>query len=123
VDYIMKNAKKRIMILQALFLVLTALQMTSCDSGLEIVGLEIVQYPSRTEYPVEFNEELDMYGCIILIRTRDGHERKALFVDTSWATISHEIDFSLPGEHEVFIYWGDVQRIGSFTVQVVPSDS
>jgi len=101
----------------ALFVILIFL-LSSCDSGLAIVSVDVIQLPYKVVYVAGTEDSLDMDGCIISIRVRDGGVREVSFEEEPRATIRHEIDFSTPGEYEVFFYWGDTQ-IYTMTIQVI----
>jgi len=97
--------KKLLAALQVLLLVIAVFFLSSCHSrGLEIVSVDVIQLPYRTIYSAGAHDSLDMQGCIIGIRVRDGRVREVLFEDERRATVRYAIDFSTPGEYEVFFY-------------------
>ena len=109
------------MILSALLTAASlVLILSSCDRGLEIVRREVAQLPYRTVYVAGVDDSLDMSGCVIFLHLRDGRMSEVVFEESQWATVKHEIDFSTPGEYEVFFYWGDIQ-FDTIIIQVVPT--
>jgi len=65
-------------------------------------------------------DSLDMEGCIIRFHTRDRSETDMPFGMWAFITVNYEIDFSTPGEYEVFFYW-QYGRIYTMIVQVIPA--
>ena len=125
----MKKRKRLLFILQVMLLGIVVLSLSSCDVGLEIVSVDVIQLPYRTVYVAGMDDALDMKGCIISIRTRDGYVQEISFADESRIRIEHEIDFSTPGEYKVFFYWGRVETSSPFpdsiytmTIQVIAPD-
>jgi len=115
----MTQRKKYWAILKIALLLTTLLSLSSCDRGLEIVSVDVTQLPYRTVYIAEADNSLDMQGCIISIRVRDGRVREVSFEEETRASIRHEIDFSTPGEYEVFFYWGEETHIHTMIIQVI----
>jgi len=101
----------------ALFVILIFL-LPSCDSGLAIVSVDVIQLPYKVVYVAGTADNLDMEGCIIRLYTRDGRETDILFDSWPFITVRYEIDFATTGEYQVFFYWGDVQ-IYTMTIQVI----
>jgi len=94
--------------------------LSSCRRGQEILTVEIVQLPYKTVYISEAVDSLDMEGCVIRLHTRDGGETDIPFELWPFVTVSYEIDFSMPGEYEVFFYWQYI-HIYTMTIQVIPA--
>jgi len=72
-------------------------------------------------YVIGVDDSLDMEGFIIRLHARDGYTTEVAFEDSEWATVRYEIDFTIPGEYEVFFYWGDI-NFGSMAIQVIATD-
>ena len=115
--------KEYLVVLKILVLILVALNLSSCDRGLEITSVEVIQLPYRMVYVAGVDDSLDMAGCILRTRIRDGRIFEDSFEDLRWAYVTHEVDFSTPGEYEVTFHWGDGQHIPgpiyTMTIQVV----
>ena len=120
------KTKKHLAVLKILLLFLVVLQLTSCDRGLEIMSVEVIQLPYKMVYIAGVDDSLNMDGCIISIRIRDGRVRETSFNAESRINLEHEIDFSTPGEYEVTFHWGDGQHIPgpiyTMTIQVIAPD-
>ena len=115
----MNQAAKRIYILS---ITISVLVLSSCDTAFTLRDIEIVQLPYRTVYIAGVDDSLDMEGCIILLRARNRrYDMEVIFEEESFAYVTHDIDFSTPGEYEVFFYWGEIQ-FDSMIIQVVAPD-
>jgi len=86
--------------------------------------LEVGQLPHKTIYLAGIDTELNMDGCTILVHMRRQDTHEISFEDESRAIAKHEIDFSTPGEYEVFFYWGihEFRRFDTIIIQVVSPD-
>jgi hypothetical protein len=100
------------------------LSACACDSGLRIVGLELVTYPDKLLYVVGIDSELNLEGGTIAIVTKDDEKNGNRFpepMDTLGINVKHDIDFTKEG-----IYVVHFERAGygvSFPVQVLSVES
>jgi len=69
---------------QALLLMIIVLLLSSCDRGLEIMSVEVIQHPYKTVYIIGVDNSLDMDGCILRTRIRDGIVFEDSFDDLNW---------------------------------------
>jgi len=113
--------KKRFLAISQALLLMIVLLLSSCDRGLEIMSVEVIQHPFKTVYIAGVDNSLDMDGCILRKRIRDGRVFEDSFDDLSWATVRHEIDFLMPGEYEV-VFYGGSNEIYTMAIQVVLPD-
>ena len=60
------------------------LLLSSCDRGLEIMSVEVIQHPYKTVYIIGVDNSLDMDGCILRTRIRDGIVFEDSFDDLNW---------------------------------------
>jgi len=97
-----------------------------CD-GREIERFEIGSLPDNLVYFVGESDALDLTGGTLLVITRDtpgicGPRREEWSETPMYRQspfhVVYDIDFSIPGEHEVFIIWLDHVQ-GSFTIEVI----
>lgn len=86
--------------------------------GAEIIMREVAQLPYRMVYIAGVDDSLDMDGFVVNLHLRNGNIDSISFYDSRWAIAKHEIDFSIPGEYEVFLYWGEFP-LGYMTIQVI----
>jgi hypothetical protein len=107
-----------------MIMVFSLLVLVSCESGLEIVGLEIHQYPDKIVYIIGADTDLDLAGLGIYIITRDDKksgERNNIMMygDNNFhvSSIEHEIDFNKAGIYVVTL----TRHLGScyFTIEVI----
>jgi len=116
----MERIKNNLIILSIILLGNIMIVLSSCDSGGKIISVEVYQLPYKIIYVAGMTDSLDMYGCIIRIDTRREGAFYDLFEDAYFATVRHEIDFSIPGEYEVLFYWSESQ-IYSMIIHVIPA--
>ena len=93
--------KKRIIKLPIFALLLIVL--SGCDTGLEIVDVEIGGLPSKVVYRVNEDTELDLTGITLLYHLRSGAVTEHDLVRDHWETVEHNIDFSKADAYEVVI--------------------
>jgi len=109
--------------LMIVFLLLVSLFTTSCDSGLEIVGMEILEYPSKIVYVIGIDDDLDLSGAIIRYHLKEGSYADGPLDDERelrHITIEHEIDFTKEGVYKVTLTrW---VASCSFAIQVISQD-
>ena len=103
-----------------LLLILFSVFLTGCDAGLEIVGMEIYTYPSKLIYVAGIDTELDLTGGEVYLILRQGRagSRDNMYCDA--ITVTHDIDFSVPGIYVVTLtrHRGTAQ----FEIEVVSSE-
>jgi len=107
--------------LYILLMAISFLALSSCRREFEIVMREVAQLPYRTVYIAGVDDALDMEGFIVRLHSRNGQFEEHSFYDVHWNNVRHEIDFTAPGEYEVFFYWGRF-NFGSMTIQVIAPD-
>ena len=87
-----------------------------CDSGLEIVGMEIHIYPDKLVYEAGVDTELDLTGGKVnfIFRQGGGYEA-SIFCDS--ITVTHDIDFNEPGIYVVTL--SRHRGVTQFEIEVV----
>lgn len=96
---------KRVVFL--LLSIMLVISVTGCDSGLEIVGIEIEKYPNRIVYYAGVDTELDLSGGIInhLVKAKEKYPHNMVKeVSDHLMTVSHNIDFNRPGVYVVTLH-------------------
>ena len=116
----MKKKRIFLVVLKILLLAVSVFILSSCDRGLEILSVDVIQLPHKMTYVAGTADSLDMNGCVLRRRIRDGRETDFAFGSWPFVSVSHEIDFSTPGEYEVHFYWSETQ-IYTMIIQVIPA--
>jgi hypothetical protein len=91
------NLKKIVIVWLSILLIITG---SGCDSSLEIVGMEIVQYPNKIVYFSGVDKELDLTGGVVNYILKGKSKTTADMWD-KYITVSHNIDFNKPGVYVV----------------------
>jgi len=115
----MDLTKKHVLMRLILLMAITVFTFSSCSRSLEIIKREVTQLPHRTIYIAGVDDSIDMEGLVVTLHSRGGRVVSVPYEDTEWVIVEHEIDFLIPGEYEVFLYWGEF-FFGSMSIQVVP---
>ena len=109
------NMKK---IYRIFILIVLLSALTGCDAGLEIMGMEIVNYPDRLIYVANKDNELDLSGGEIEFILKDKAAQSIDPMTEEEMEIRHDIDFSKPGVYIVTLYRHDDAKV-QFPIQVV----
>lgn len=144
-------------VLSYILVILICISLCSCDVGSGIVSIEIDAPPSKLEYIAGQDTELDLTGMDILVINLAGDREVYLYQEQSsgeptvavennnilskevvyklydhdWAStglkITHDIDFSTPGEYDVYIVVrsrldGIEGPHAMFTVRIIDDD-
>ena len=110
------------MICTAVFFALFIL--TSCDSGLMIVGLYVSEYPDRRVYVCGQDNEIDLSGLEVTLQTAEGTEHTVPYGDSEFDfrfIVNHDVDFDTPGVYTVHI--GNGEFYCRFPVEVITDKS
>lgn len=102
-------------IILVVFLVLILL-LVGCDTGLEIVDIEVAEYPNNIVYFSGSVSELDLTGGVIRLQTKNGDDHLE-DMDNRFNSIVHSIDFDLPGVYVVEVVRGE--KNCHFPVQII----
>lgn len=86
-----------------------ALLAVGCDYGLEYIEMEITEYPHRIAYYAGQDNQLDLSGGKIKLRTRDGHEDYFDMIETEF-DVYHSVDFDKEGVYVVEIKRANVMN-------------
>lgn len=108
----------RIIIL--LISVLFAISATGCDSGLEIVGIEIEKYPDKIVYCSGIDKELDLTGGVVNLILKQ-KTKTAVSMAGDEINVIHNIDFNKPG-----VYVVELERnnaVCKFPIQVIDKNA
>ena len=105
---------KRILVL--LLSILFTISVSGCDSSLEIVGMEIQNYPNRIVYFSGVDKELDLTGGVVNYILK-GNSKTAEDMVDRYITVSHHIDFNKPGVYVVELKRGTA--LCKFPIQVI----
>lgn len=95
-----------------------SITLTGCDASLEIMGMEVLNYPNRLVYIANKDNELDLSGGEFKFIYKDKRIDSKEQMAGDQAKIQHDIDFSKPGVYIVTIYRHDDAQI-QFPIQVV----
>lgn len=99
-------------------LVLLLLCLSGCDFGLEVVGIQINQYPDNIVYYSDVDTELDLSGGTVGLCLKDGTVSAFDMSDARQVTVTDNVNFNLPG-----VYAVTLSRNGyscAFPIQVLP---
>ena len=109
---------KRVM---CVILVLIALlAFTSCDSGLEVMHIEVFRFPDNIVYFVGESDSVDLTGGIVTTFSRDDVARTTSMSNMRSEWIVYYVDFSVPGVYVVQINWAGQEDVRTrFPVQVI----
>ena len=109
--------KKRIFLL----FILLSVFLFGCDAGVEIVGMEIYTYPDKLIYVAGEDTELDLTGGEVYFLVRQGDRGNRYSMYYHFITVTHDIDFSVPGTYVVTLtrHRGSAQ----FEIEVVSPES
>lgn len=104
--------------------VIALLMLTSCDSGLRIVGIYVSEYPDRIVYFSGLDDEIDLSGLEITLQTAEGTEQAIPYHDSEFDfrfTVAYDIDFDTAGVYIVYIDNGEYSC--QFPVEVVTEEN
>lgn len=94
--------------------------LTSCDSGLRIVGIYVSEYPDRTVYVCGQDNEIDLSGLEVTLQTAEGTKHTIPYGDSEFDfrfIMNHDVDFDTPGVYTVYI--GNGEFSCRFPVEVI----
>lgn len=100
------------------------LSICSCDAGLEIIDMEIVNYPNKIVYYMGIDDELDFTGGSI----KYFHKEKTTAISDMEKEIGftinviHNVDFNTPGVYVVELYRNNKANV-KFPVQVIDTNN
>lgn len=93
---------------------------TACDSGLRIVEISICRYPNRIAYFIGQDNEIDLTGMKITVKSSDGNSSVASPTDDDFYnmfSVTNDVDFDTAG-----IYIIRIERAGltcEFPIEVL----
>ena len=97
--------------------------LASCDTGLEIVSIELGSFPDNIVYYVSKADSVDLTGANILVEIRQGEAFEYDIYSTRaerLLVITDNVDFSTPGVYEVTIRWThNDDLVGRIPIQVI----
>lgn len=82
------------------------LVLSACDSGLRIVEISISQYPNRIAYFIGQDNEIDLTGMEITVKSSDGNSSVASPTDDdfySMFSVTDDVDFDTVGIYVICI--------------------
>ena len=113
-------------------LLIAALLLTACDVDMQVYKCRVVKEPTRTEYPVGYNGDIDMNGVEIIGIHRNGtdydlgkidfqpYSRYSLNTPKTVYWDDSEVDYSMPGEYYIYIYYLNKNKADdSFPITIV----
>ena len=101
--------------------------VVGCDTGLEIVNIELGRFPTNIVYYVSEADYVDLTGATFLVEVRDGdviehdiysNRGERLLV------ITDNVDFSTPGVYEVTVRWTfNDDLVGRIPIQIIEREA
>lgn len=94
--------------------------LSACDSGLKIIEISIYQYPKRIAYFIGQDNEIDLTGMKIAVKSLDGNNSIAASTDDDFYdmfSVTDDVDFDTAG-----IYIVSIERAGltcQFPIEVL----
>lgn len=79
---------------------------TACDSGLRIAEISIDQYPNRIAYFIGQDNEIDLTGMKITVKSSDGNNYVASPTDDDFYrmfSVTNDVDFDMAGIYVILI--------------------
>lgn len=104
-------------------IVFLLLLLSGCDNGLRIVEISIYQYPERIVYFIGQDNEIDLTGLKITVKSSDGNYYIAAPTDDDFYdmfSVIDNVDFDTAGIYLVYI-----ERAGlkcQFPIEVLDKD-
>ncbi len=95
------------MVKKALYILISGLSLlvfSACDSGLKIVEISISKYPDRISYFCGQDNEIDLTGLEITVRSADGNSYIASPADDDFYgffSVIYDVDFNSSGVYLV----------------------
>ncbi len=106
-----------------IIIVFLLLLLSGCDSGLRIVEISINQYPKRIAYFIGQDNEIDLTGLSITVKSSDDNNYIAAPTDDDFYdmfSVTDDVDFDTAG-----IYLVHIERAGlicQFPIEVLDKD-
>jgi len=112
--------KRKMQLCFILCLMLSLCFISSCDTGLQIVGIQIVSYPDRLVYIKDVDTEINLTGGVFRVDLKEGSSHSYKMNEENRGVgvgISKKEDFSKEGVYKVSI--GCLNIEDSFPIQVL----